>query len=747
MFLDYRKYIIALFLLLVPLCLYQTFHLKFDFDFEQFFPENDPDLDFFNEFIADFESDDNFLLVAIPHQPNVWDAEFLNSFHSFTVAAKKLPYVKKTQSLTTMDYPVKTPFGINTIPMIHLDNEAKLSTDRKLIMEDQRLVNNLINADENAIVALLKLEDRVGLPESKELMKSVTDLLDTYDFESYHFLGRPFFTDELVSMQQREIMVTTVISGVLIFIILLIIFRKWIGVVISLGSIGLGLLLFMGWMGLMGKEFNIMSALYPVIMLIVGTSDVIHIMSKYVDELKSGKRKREAMEITIKEIGLATLYTSLTTAIGFATLYTSNITPIKQFGINAAVGVLIAYITVIFFTTSVLTLFSRDQIINQKTLKTDFWNRFLHKWYLLTRSHSRAIVLSSIAFLIFCFYGISLVSTNYRIEGNLPKKAKITQDFKYFEEAFSGFRPVEFAITVKKEDTRADSYEVLSEVSKLEDYLINSGDLNSIMSLATLYKSIEKMNNSNQREAYRFPETKRDFIKSKRLVDRIAKEEATVLVSRDKKKTRISTRMNDTGADNIKRIGADIDQWVNTHLDTSLISVKRTGTGLIIDKNAEFIRKDLIQGLFIALFMVSLLMALLFRKARMLIIALIPNLVPVLFAAALLGYMGIELESGVSIIFAVVFGIAVDDTIHFLSKYKLAREKGHDVEKSIEITFMETGKAITFTTIILFFGFLVMMFSQHPPSMTVGILISVTLIGAWICDLFLLPVIMRRFLK
>jgi hypothetical protein len=140
-------------------------------------------------------------------------------------------------------------------------------------------------------------------------------------------------------------------------------------------------------------------------------------------------------------------------------------------------------------------------------------------------------------------------------------------------------------------------------------------------------------------------------------------------------------------------------------------------------------------------------MALLFRNWRMLIVSLIPNLFPLLLAGALLGYLGIELEAGVSIVFAVIFGIAVDDTIHFLSKYKLTRNKGHDVEESLRITFLETGKAIALTTIVLFFGFLVMLFSIHPPSVVIGLLISLTLFSALISDLLLIPVLIRWMMK
>lgn len=746
MFLDYRKYIIAAFLLMVPVCLYQVYHLKFAFDFEQFFPEGDPDLDFFYEFIEDFETDDNFLMIALPNEPSVFDQGYLERLHQFTLAARKLPNVKKSQSLTTMDYPVKTPFGISTIPIIHKGDPSKYDSDKKRILEDDRFVNNLINKQTNAMTVTLRTEDALGLEACSELMQATYALLEEHGFKESHFLGRAFFTDELVRMQKNEIVMSTIVSGLLVTLILVFIFRKPIGVFVALSSIGLGLLLFMGLMGLLGREFNAMAALYPVIMLIVGTSDVIHIMSKYVDELKKGKDKRDAMIVTIKQIGLATLYTSLTTAIGFATLYTSNVRPIKEFGINAAMGVLVAYITVILLTTVTLTMFSKEQIMKESDGE-DMWERFLRKWYELTLRQGKVIGMFAVGFFVMCLWGMSMITTNYKIESNLPIKAKITDDFRYFEGAFSGFRPLEFAITVKEEGTTADSYEVLKEVSKLEDKLREDENLNSVISITSLYKSVERMNRGNTAEGYIFPTSERDFIKAKKLVDRISKDESAILISKDRTKTRISTRLVDIGADRIKEEGIKIDNWIAANIDTSLVSIKRTGTGLIIDKNAEFIRNDLLYGLGIALIMVSFLMALLFRRFSMLLIALIPNLLPVIFAAALLGFLGIELEAGVSIVFAVVFGIAVDDTIHFLSKYKLARNDGYGVEESIEITFMETGKAITFTTIILFFGFLVMFFSNHPPSVTVGLLISVTLVGAWICDLFLMPVIMRKYLK
>ena len=231
------------------------------------------------------------------------------------------------------------------------------------------------------------------------------------------------------------------------------------------------------------------------------------------------------------------------------------------------------------------------------------------------------------------------------------------------------------------------------------------------------------------------------------MVEKVPQMGMNVLVSKDEKKTRITSRIFDLGADSIKVFGNRLDNWIEANTDESIIKIKRTGTGVIIDKNAEYIRRNLLQGLGVAILIVSILMALLFQNVKMLIISLVPNIIPLILAGALLGYLGIELEAGVSIVFAVIFGIAVDDTIHFLSKFKLARNKGLNIEDSLKITFLETGKAICLTTVILFFGFLVMLFSIHPPSVTIGLLISLTLFSALIADLTLIPLMIRWLLK
>lgn len=735
-----RNYII-LFSILGLLSVYFVFQLKFGFNLEQFFPEGDEDLDYYREFVEEFGTDVNFLMVAVRREAGVFEKDFLNNVHDFTIKARSLPHVKESVSLTTISYPLKTPFAITTVPAIHRDQPKRYEKDKARILADERFSGNLISDDATALVVALRTHDKVDLEASAELINALDTLALSYSFENYHVLGSAYFQKEMVRMQKREVAVSAIVSGILVAIILFWIFRRLRGILIALFSIGLGLLLFLGLLGVWGRELNAMAALYPVLMIIVGTSDVVHIMSKYIDELRKGFDRSAAIQTTIREIGLATLLTSLTTAVGFATLMTSRVIPIRDFGLNAAIGVVVAYVTVIFFTTSLLILFGTDQLMKIGRGQL-FWENLMAKAYRLTRDRQRSILVGALVIAGLSFWGISMISTNYRVESNLPRGEKITADFQYFEKKLTGFRPLEIAVYAQ-EGRRADDYEVLMQVDKLESFLRSQPTLGGINSLTSIYKSINRMEKGNRAAAYVMPVSEKRFNKYKKMADKLPDSSINILLSKDGKKTRITTRVLDMGADSIQQVKEQIDQWIAINTDSTIVKFHQTGTGLVLDKNAEYVRHSLIGGLGVAILIVSFLMALLFRNIKMVFISLIPNVFPLLLAGALLGFLGIELDAGISIVFAVIFGIAVDDTIHFLSKYKLSRNAGKSVEGALEITFLETGKAICLTSIILFFGFLVMLFSIHPPSVNIGLLISLTLLSALLSDMFLIPPMIR----
>jgi len=740
-----RRIVLFVFGLLTVASVYFAFQLQFKFSFEDFFPKDDPDLAFYEAFIEDFETDINFLLVAVERKEGVFEQKFLQDFDEFSSKALRLPYIKNANSLTQVSYPVKTPFGITSIPAIHIDEPSKYKKDKERILNDDRFKGTLITDDGSALVVALKTQDSVLFKKSNILITALDSLALAYNFEDYHVLGPAYFQKEMVDMQKREVAVSAIVSGILVALVMFWIFRKPWGIFISLVSIGLGLLLFLGTLSVLGRSLNAMAALYPVLMIIVGTSDVVHIMTKYIDELKKGLDKRAAITIAIKEIGMATFLTSTTTAIGFAALLTSKIAPIREFGVNAAIGVMVAYITVIFFTTACLSFFDKEQLIKLGRGEA-FWDKLMTRSYAFTRNNSRQILVGLIFTGLIAMWGISKVTTNYNLSSNLPRGEKITRDFTYFEENFAGFRPFEIAI-ISKDEKQIETFENIQAIGKVETQLKSLVGIEGVNSVTALYKSVHQMMNRNSQKFYVLPKEEKTFNKYKKLVDQVPANTKSVLISSDGKKARITARVKDLGADNVTILGNDLRTWINSNIDTTKLTFHQTGMGVIIDKNATYIRQNLIQGLGIAIIIISLLMVLLFKNWRMVIISLVPNLFPLVMAGALLGFLGIELDSGVAIVFAIVFGIAVDDTIHFLSKYKLARDKNLSVEESLLITFKETGKAICLTSVILFFGFLVMLFSIHPPSVTIGLLISLTLISALLADLLCIPLLIRWLMK
>jgi len=324
-----RVVIISIFVALTIASIFFTTQLKFTFDFSQFFPEGDPDLAFFQEFTEEFENDANFFLVAIPRKEGVFEQTFLEKVHDFTLKVRQLDNITQSQSLTKFSYPLKTPFGITTVPAIHIDQPKKYARDKQRLLNDERFVYNLIDSSATTLVVALKTADKIALPAANQLIADIDSLIQTYHFENHHYLGQTYFQSKLVEMQQEEVLLSALISGFLVSIIIFVLYRRPYGIAIALVSIALGMILFLGFLGATGRELSVMSALYPVLMIIVGTSDVIHIMSKYIDELRKGLTRKAAITITIKEIGLATLLTSVTTAIGFASLLTSRISPLS----------------------------------------------------------------------------------------------------------------------------------------------------------------------------------------------------------------------------------------------------------------------------------------------------------------------------------------------------------------------------------------------------------------------------------
>ncbi|QCX00433.1 hypothetical protein FGM00_10025 [Aggregatimonas sangjinii] len=743
-----KKAIVAIFLVLGVLAGASLLQLKFSFDFSQFFPEGDEDLVFYQEFIEDFGTDDNFLLVAVTHDSSVFEKRFLKTFDSFSRNAKSLPYVTESLSLTTVFYPLKTGMGYIRLPVINIGDATKYEADWKKIQEDGLFINSLIDEDATSLVLALETEDGLNYMQSRELLTAVRQRLRENGFGNYHLLGRTFFYEALVDMQKEELAFTTISATLLVFLVLFLVYRRVWVIVIALFSILLALLLFLGLLSVLGKELTVLAAFYPILLLIVGTSDVVHIMDDYLGKLQGGLEKGLAMQRALREVGVSTLLTSVTTAIGFASLLTSKSSSVSGFGIDAALGVIVAFVTIIFFSCSVLLLTDKKYLLpkDQRSAGTKRWSLAMASINRFTKKHPTPILMGSLIFTGICVFGMTQINTNYQIQDSFPKNSAIANDFEFFQEHYAGFRPLEVAV-ITKGNYKVNDFAVSQEIEKVVQRMKAIAPIQNVQSVNTLYKGVHKANNLNKSDFFILPEKEDTFLSYQREIKKRARKQYAKFVNTDETKTRITAKVLDVGLDTITRVYQGLNTFIATQTDSTKATFKLTGTGILLDKNAFYVKDSLIQGLLMGLVLVALIMVLLFKNLKLLLISLLPNLLPLLFAAALLGFLDIPLEATISVVFAIVFGIAVDDTIHFLGRYKVGLNNGKNKEEAIAITFAETGRALVITTTTLFLGFLVLLFSKHLPSVTIGLLVSVTLLTALVLDLLLLPVLLRKLLK
>lgn len=740
-----KKVCIVVFLLITAFSASLLPNLKFSFDFSQFFPEEDPDLEFYQDFVAEFGTDDNFLLIAVKNEPNVFEQGFLRKFHAFSEESKEFEFVRESASLTTLSYPLKTSFGYTQLPIIHLNDPLSYQKDWEKIKEDGLFTNFLIDKDAGSTVVALTTEDNINYQQAELLLSQVRASLKEHQLEEYHILGRAFFLEAIVDMQKSEVLKTSIIAAILVLIILLLVYRSLPLVIISMVSITVSLIIFMGILALWGKELNAMAAFYPVLMLIVGTSDVIHVTDSFIRKIQSGIPRYKAIRSSLREVGLTTLLTSVTTAVGFITLLSSRLASIQDFGINAAIGVMVAYIVVIFFTGSLLISLPERLVLGRKSISGKWVNHLL-KVNTFTKKHPKAILLGTLVFTGLCFWGISMISTNYEFKRTLPNRSEIASDFDFFQENYAGFRPLEIAIMPKNEYSVLD-YPVALEIEKLMGFLATIPSIGNLQSVNTPFHVLHKAHNLNKSEYLTLPDNASTFERYKKDVKKMGRQQLERFVNKDETMARVNGRLQDIGTDNLQVVYQNIENFASTQLDTTKIEVKVTGKSLLLDKNSEYIRRNLLEGLFYGLLLIGIIMVVVFRNFKIFIISLIPNILPILFAGSVLGFLNIPLEASLSVVFAIVFGIAVDDTIHFLGKYKLGITQGLTQEEALQKTFAHTGRALVITTIILFFGFLVLLFSIHQPSITIGIIISVTLVTALVLDILLLPVLIRKMIR
>ena len=720
-------------------------NVVFDYDFESFFPQDDTELSFYQTFRNEFENDNDYLLIALGNSPDIFDPAFLQAAGKINSLIQNLTSVEKTVSLLDLEEPTINPFGIRYDRLLDWSNPEKLEESRNLIQQSEELRGNLISKESRYLLLIVKNEQRISKEDGDLLYASIKSILEDSAIEDYFSAGKIKAQGEFVSLLQKEFAFFLGISFLLIVTLLYLIFRSWWGILVPVVVLAFGILWTISLSLYAGKPLDVMTVMQPTILSVIGLAALVHFFNHYLKFLRKGYEKEKAIEKAFSELVLAVFLTCLTTALGFISLYFTSIPSLKLFGLYTGMGVILMFCAVVMVGPGLLYLIAPSTASSRKDL-SEKWHKGMRNLFLWTLYNQRLVVVLFILVSIFSLFAASKVQVNGYILDNLPRDHELVEEFNFFDKVFGGSKPLEFYVEVGDKAETLMDLNTLRELDKLEQFISTHYSSAAILSPVTLIKGLNKAQNSGNPKAYAIP-SQGQWLRMQDYIEKASESVPSKVISSDYKRGRISTRTEDMGSLRSKVLNRGLEDFLENEIDPGLLKVKLTGTSHLIDISHESVTKQMGKGFGIAFVIVAVIMGFLFRSWRMSLVVLVPNIIPLLWLFGLMWILGVELKLTTAILFTVAFGIAVDDSIHFMSKLRLEMSEGKSWFYALKRTYLETGKAIILTTAILVSGFSVLTLSEFGVTYYTGLLISMSLIFALLADLLLLPILLIPFKK
>lgn len=747
---TFKKYIwigLTCFVLLTAFLGYKVTNVHLDYDFEKFFPLDDEETSFFMDFREKFQSENDFLLIAIERKAGIFDKSFLKKVNSISNEFEKVDNVNFVNSITNQEEYFLFQTGTTTSKPYIDFSDFNAERDSLRIFKNDELINTLISENGGSLCIFLRHKDYLSKEKSDQLIVDLNKIIEDYDFEKVRIAGRTVQQKYYIDKMMVEMILFVGMSAFLIVLFLVIAFRSIWGVLIPQLIIVSSLVWVVGGMGVFGTPVNIILTVLPTIMFVVSMSDVIHLVSRYLDVLRVEKKPYDAIMIAIREVGLATFLTSVTTSIGFYSLYFVRIEPIQVFGVVMGTGVLLAFVLTFSMLPIMFYLFPGPAYVRKKK-KGNFWHKYLEIGFGMVMRQKTTIFIVTGVVVVLSVIGMLQINTNNFLLDDLRQSESLKQDFNFLDEEYGGVRPFELVVTMNDSTKNVWDREFIETLDTVEQYLTGTYGITIKNSLVTTYKVVNRSAHAGSKEYYALPNSNSKF-KSYRRNIRIVDGGDFVFTLMDTTQmvTRISGTISDIGNTAITKKNDALFKFLEGYNLNGVVDYQLTGTAHLVDKNLKYLSVSLIRGLGISILIVALIIGLIYRSGTILVISIITNVLPLLFIAGIMGYWGVELKTSTSIIFTIAFGIAVDDTIHFLGKFKHELLKGKGKLYALKRSYLTTGKAMVLTTLILCAGFLLLVFSSFLGTFYLGLLLCITLLVALIADLMILPVLLLVFYR
>ncbi|MGF1923328.1 MAG: efflux RND transporter permease subunit [Bacteroidia bacterium] len=726
-------------------------NLKLSYAGSKILPLTDSVFIKYNTFKKQFGEDGNVMVLGI-QSASIYEKEKYAQWTQLATAIKQLKGIKGVLSIAQLfelqKDTVNQKFVVTPLPSSPITSDKEMDSLKRKIQGMPFYDGLLFNKNTDATLLAVTFDPKIlntvaRNPILKEIEAKASAFEKATNIE-VHLSGLPFIRTATSALISKEFVLFLGLSILVSALILLLFFKNFYAVFFPILVVVMGVVWSIGTLVLFGYEITILTGLIPPLIVIIGIPNSILLLNKYHNELKKHGDQQKALSTTIERIAITTLIANVTAAIGFGVLYFTGSELLMQFGSIAALNVMFTWLMCLCLIPIIFSYLPIPKGKANTPHLPNFLDRLLIKTNSLVQNRSTSIYVITLVLTILSIIGIYRININGYVVDDLPKSSTILTDLKFFEKNFEGILPLEISVDTRKKNGIL-SISTLNKIDKMERMIASYPEFSRSISLNTGLKYASQAFYNGDSAFYRLPtDIEKNFILA--YAANSGKGNGNMLtnfVDKDKQIARVSFQMADVGSKRLDQLLLELKPRIDSILPPKRFDVELTGSSIIFSKGTNYLLAHLFESIGLAIILISLLRLAQFKSLGIMFISLLPNIVPLIITAGLMGFFNIPLKPSTILIFTIAFGLASDQTIYFLTRYQQELLlTNYPVSKVVSDTITETGVSMTHIALILFFGFGIFTASTFGGTVVLGLLLSITLIVALVFNLTLLPVLM-----
>jgi hypothetical protein len=724
-------------------------NMRFSYTEANLLPDDDEINLEYNDFLDKFGEEGNLIVLAVK-DPTLFTPEKFTAWNKLTETLKAYKEVDQIVGVGNLKKLQKfeNPSRFEMIPLktqAKWDSTAVANYRDELFNQLPFYENLVVSSTSNTVQTALYLNEGIVNSEERKVfvMEKLDPLIEQFEKDQnleVYVSGMPYIRTLNAQSIIDEIGLFILAALFVTSLIFFFFFRSFRATLISMITVLIGVMWAFGIIGFLHYEITVLTALIPPLIIVIGIPNCIFLINKYQQEIKIHGNQARSLQRVISKVGNATLLTNVTTASGFAAFILTDSTLLKEFGIVASINILALFLLSLVIIPIIYSYMPIPKDQHLKHLNKRWIGTFVGWMEKMVKNHRITIYISSIVLLVASIIGIYSIKISGSLLEDMPQQADFFKDIRFFEKEFNGVLPLEIVIDTKH-PKGALKLSNLKRMETLETAISEVPELSSPLSVVRLAKYSKQAYYNGNPKYFQLPTSQeQNFIAP--YLKGISSEGnlLNAYIDSTGRYARMTTFMKDIGTDEMKRIEDNLTPQIDKIFPKDRFEVTMTGKALIFQKGTSYLVNNLIISLSLAILLIALLMAWMFRSFRMILVSLIPNLLPLLVTAGMMGFLGIPIKPSTILVFSIAFGISVDDTIHFLAKYRQELKANNwKIKRSVYAALRETGVSMFYTSIVLFFGFSVFMISSFGGTVALGGLVSATLLFAMLANLLLLP--------